>query len=117
MPLILYDKEVYLNIVGGLKINEPAADLAVAVSLISAFKDMAIPRNWVFMGEVGLSGEIRMVSQVEYRLKEAEKLGFVKAIVPDGINKLKVFKKDKFNMDIVPVKHVRDLAMFFRKNG
>ena len=113
----LYDKEVYLNIVGGLKINEPAADLAVAVSLISAFKDMAIPRNWVFMGEVGLSGEIRMVSQVEYRLKEAEKLGFVKAIVPDGINKLKVFKKDKFNMDIVPVKHVRDLAMFFRKNG
>ena len=113
----LYDKEVYLNVVGGLKINEPAADLAVAMSLISAFKDVAIPRNWVFMGEVGLSGEVRMVSQIEYRLKEAEKLGFVKAVVPDGINKLKSFKKDKFKMELVPVKHIRDLAMFFRKNG
>ncbi len=113
----LYDKEVYLNVVGGLKINEPAADLAVAMSLISAFKDVAIPRNWVFMGEVGLSGEVRMVSQIEYRLKEAEKLGFVKAIVPDGVNKLKAFKKDKFKMELVPVKHIRDLAMFFRKNG
>ena len=113
----LYDKEVYLNVVGGLKINEPAADLAVAMSLISAFKDVAIPRNWVFMGEVGLSGEVRMVSQIEYRLKEAEKLGFIKAIVPDGINKLNAFKKDKFKMELVPVKHIRDLAMFFRKNG
>ena len=111
----LYDKEVYLNIVGGLKINEPAVDLAVAVALISAFKDIAIPRNWVFMGEIGLSGEVRMVSQIEYRLKEAEKLGFVKAIIPDGVNKLKAFKKNKFKLDIVTVKHIRDLSIFFKK--
>lgn len=111
----LYDKEVYLNVVGGLKISEPAADLAIAVSLISAFKDIAIPRNWVFMGEIGLSGEVRMVSQIEYRLKEAEKLGFVKAIVPNGLNKLKVFKKNKFNLEIITIKHVRDLAIFFTK--
>lgn len=109
----LYDKEVYLNIVGGLKINEPAADLAVSIALISAFKDIAIPRNWVFMGEIGLSGEIRMVSQIEYRLKEAEKLGFIKAIVPEGINNIKSFKKDKFGLEIVAIKHVRDLARFF----
>ncbi|MBR2141411.1 MAG: DNA repair protein RadA [Rickettsiales bacterium] len=110
----LYDKEVYLNVVGGLKISEPAVDLAVAVALISAFKDIAIPRNWVFMGEIGLSGEVRMVSQIEYRLKEAEKLGFSRAIVPDGINKLKSFKKDKFKLEIITVKHIRDLSIFFK---
>lgn len=112
----LYDKEVYLNIVGGLKINEPAADLAVAVALISAFKDIAIPRNWVFMGEIGLSGEVRMVSQIDYRLKEAEKLGFIKAIIPDGVNKLKVFKKEKFKLEIITIKHIRDLSIFFRNS-
>ncbi len=111
----LYDKEVYLNIVGGLKINEPAADLAVATALISAYKDIAIPRDWVFMGEIGLSGEIRMVSQIEYRLKEAEKLGFKRAIVSSGLNKLKAFKKDKFKLEIITVSHVRDLAIFFKK--
>lgn len=111
----LYDKEVYLNIVGGLKINEPAADLAVATALISAYKDIAISRDWVFMGEIGLSGEVRMVSQIEYRLKEAEKLGFKKAIVPDGINKIKTFKKDRYKLDIIALKHIRDLGIFFKK--
>ncbi len=111
----LYDKEVYLNVVGGLKINEPAVDLAVAVALISAYKDVAIPRNCVFMGEIGLSGEIRMVSQIEYRLKEAEKLGFKKAIIPEGVNRLKTFKASKYNMEIIFVKHVRDLSIFFKK--
>lgn len=111
----LYDKEVYLNVVGGLKISEPAADLAVATALISAYKDMAIPRNWVFMGEIGLSGEIRMVSQIEYRLKEAEKLGFVRAIVSGSLNKVKSFKKEKFKLEIITINHVRDLAMFFKK--
>lgn len=111
----LYDKEVYLNIVGGLKINEPAADLTVATALISAYKDIAISRDWVFMGEIGLSGEVRMVSQIEHRLKEAEKLGFKKAIVPDGINKLKTFKKDKYKLDIAALKHIRDLSIFFKK--
>jgi DNA repair protein RadA/Sms len=111
----LYDKEVYLNIVGGLKITEPAVDLAVAASLISAFKDIAVPRNIVFMGEIGLSGEVRITSQIETRLKEAQKLGFKMAVVPDGINKIKTFKKEKFNIEIVSVKHVRDLNFLFRK--
>ena len=111
----LYDKEVYLNVVGGLKINETAVDLAVAVALISAFKDMAIPRNCVFMGEIGLSGEIRMVSQIEYRLKEAEKLGFTKAVIPDGMKNLKTFKTDKYKIEIIFVKHIRDLSIFFNK--
>jgi DNA repair protein RadA/Sms len=111
----LYDKEVYLNVVGGLKITEPAADLAVAASLISASKDMAIPKNIVFMGEIGLSGEVRMTSQIETRLKEAQKLGFKTAIVPDGINKIKTFRKDKFDIEIIAIKHIRDLGFLFKK--
>jgi DNA repair protein RadA/Sms len=110
----LYDKEVYLNIVGGLRITEPAADLAVAASLISASKDMAIPKDVVFMGEIGLSGEIRMTSQLETRLKEAQKLGFKMAVVPDGINKIKTFKRERFDIKIVPIKHVRELSFLFR---
>lgn len=114
--LSLLDKEVYLNVVGGLKVDEPAADLAVALALISAYKDKAIPKNCMVCGEIGLSGEIRMVSQIEARLKEAEKLGFTRAIVPDGINNIKQFKKEKYNLEIIAIKHVRDLAKFVNNN-
>lgn len=113
--LNLYDKEVYLNVVGGLKINEPGADLAVALALISASKDKPIPKDCMTVGEIGLSGEIRMVSQIEARLKEAEKLGFTKAIVPEGIYNIKQFRKEKYKLEIITVKHVRDLAKIFGK--
>ncbi|GMO64539.1 MAG: DNA repair protein RadA [Rickettsiales bacterium] len=105
--LKLFDKEVYLNIVGGLKLTEPAADLAVALSLISAFKDKPIAKNCMVVGEIGLSGEIRMVSQIENRLKEAEKLGFNKAIIPEGNYK---FKLDKYKLEIIMLKHIRELG-------
>jgi DNA repair protein RadA/Sms len=110
----LYDKEVYLNIVGGLRITEPAADLAVAASLISASKDISISKDIVFMGEIGLSGEVRMTSQLETRLKEAQKLGFKMAVVPDGINKIKTFKRERFDIKIVPIKHIRELSFLFK---
>jgi len=80
-------KDVYLNIAGGLKISEPAADLAVAASLLSSLKNQPLPENTVVFGEVGLSGEVRAVSQSNARLKEAEKLGFERAIVPKGLHK------------------------------
>lgn len=76
------DKEVYLNVAGGLRINEPAADLAVAAALISALKNRPLPPETIIFGEIGLSGEVRQVSQSEARLKEAEKLGFTKALCP-----------------------------------
>ncbi|USO01012.1 MAG: DNA repair protein RadA [Alphaproteobacteria bacterium] len=76
------DKEVYLNIVGGLRITEPAADIAIACALISAMVRVPLPSSVVMFGEIGLTGEIRRVSQAEKRLKEAQKLGFIKAIVP-----------------------------------
>ncbi len=75
-------KDVYLNIAGGLKISEPAADLAVASALISALNGKPLPHDAIYFGEIGLSGELRSVGQVEIRLKEAAKLGFKKAFLP-----------------------------------
>jgi DNA repair protein RadA/Sms len=76
------DKEVYLNVAGGIRISEPAADMAVAAALLSALYDMPLPEASVMFGEIGLSGEIRSVSRMESRLKEAEKLGFKAAYLP-----------------------------------
>ncbi|MCA8878717.1 MAG: DNA repair protein RadA [Rhodobacteraceae bacterium] len=78
--------DVYLNVAGGLRIGEPAADLAAAAALLSAREDAALPAETVVFGEVSLSGAVRPVSQTENRLKEALKLGFCKAIVPPGSN-------------------------------
>jgi DNA repair protein RadA/Sms len=77
--LIFGNKDVYLNVAGGLKITEPAADLAVAAALVSALVNVPIPPQSVFFGEVGLAGEVRPVAQAENRLKEATKLGFTRA--------------------------------------
>ena len=74
------NRDVYLNIAGGLKITEPAADLAVAAALMSALKNIPTPLKSVFFGEIGLAGEVRSVSQTELRLKEANKLGFESAV-------------------------------------
>ena len=76
--------DVYLNVAGGLKIGEPAADLAVAAALISAREDVALPEKTVVFGEISLSGALRPASQTENRLKEAQKLGFTAAIAPTG---------------------------------
>ncbi len=80
--LNLSSQDVYLNIAGGLRISEPAADLAVAMAVISSLKNKPMPADMVVFGEIGLSGEIRMVSQPNQRLKEARKLGFLSAITP-----------------------------------
>ncbi len=79
--LALAGQEVYLNVAGGLRIGEPAADLAVAAALVSAATGQEVPEETVVFGEIGLSGEIRPVSQVDLRLKEAQKLGFTRAWV------------------------------------
>ncbi|MBU3259951.1 MULTISPECIES: DNA repair protein RadA [Roseovarius] len=76
--------DVYLNVAGGIKISEPAADLAVAAALLSAREDTSLPTETVVFGEISLSGALRPVGQTENRLKEARKLGFTSAIVPSG---------------------------------
>jgi DNA repair protein RadA/Sms len=76
------DQDVYLNVAGGLRINEPAADLAAAAALVSSATDMPLPQGCVVFGEISLSGEIRAVGRAEARLREAQKLGFDHALAP-----------------------------------
>jgi DNA repair protein RadA/Sms len=76
--------DVYLNVAGGLKVNEPAADAAVAAALVSSFVGRPLPKKSVFFGEISLSGDVRPAPQAELRMKEAAKLGFSTAIVPMG---------------------------------
>jgi DNA repair protein RadA/Sms len=80
--LPLHDQDVFLNVVGGLRVDEPSADLAAALAIISSMRDHALPNDLVALGEVGLSGELRGVTQLEHRLRESAKLGFRHAIVP-----------------------------------
>jgi DNA repair protein RadA/Sms len=75
--------DVYLNVAGGLRINEPAADLAAAAALVSSLANAPLPTDAVYFGEISLSGAIRPVPQTAARLKEAAKLGFGRAILPD----------------------------------
>jgi DNA repair protein RadA/Sms len=107
--IFLADKEVYLNVAGGLKINEPAADLAVAIALISSFVNMPLPKESVIFGELGLSGEVRMVGQSDIRLKESQKLGFSSAIVPSGV------KNQNNSFILQEIRHIRELANLFKK--
>lgn len=78
----LSDQDVFVNVVGGLRVQEPAADFAVAAAIASSHRDQPISADAVLLGEVGLSGELRAVSQLDHRLREAAKLGFKRAIVP-----------------------------------
>lgn len=116
--LNLFDKEVYLNIVGGIKIEETAADLAVALALISANRDIALPSSTIAVGEIGLTGEIRMASALESRVKEAAKLGFKNCLFPKANEKNKNFanlKKSLPEINFIAVNHIRDLGKFFMK--
>ncbi len=80
--------DVYLNVAGGYRISEPAADLAVAAALVSSLAGLALPADCVYFGEISLSGAVRAVSQTAHRLKEAEKLGFASAVLPSGSSDL-----------------------------
>ena len=97
--------DAYLNVIGGLRIDEPASDLAVAMSLISSLRDKIVPDDLIAIGELGLSGEVRAVSNLEQRVKEAARLGFTKAVVP-----YRNIEKRKFdcNIELVPVKTIFD---------
>ena len=103
--LMLGTQDVYLNVVGGIKINEPAIDLGVISVVASSFKNISIPNDTVIMGEVGLTGEVRRINFIEKRLKEAEKLGFKTCIIPESNKKV---LKDEFKLDIIGVKNVRE---------
>jgi DNA repair protein RadA/Sms len=85
--LKLFDKDIFVNVIGGLQIKEPAADLATAAAIASSVYDRAVHADLALVGEVGLSGELRAVSQLDVRLREAQKLGFKRCVVPRTVNK------------------------------
>jgi DNA repair protein RadA/Sms len=87
MGLRLGEQDVFVNVVGGLKIGEPAADLAIAAAITSSVKDQPMRADTVMIGEIGLSGELRAVSQLPTRLNEAAKLGFQRAVIPRRLRK------------------------------
>ncbi len=102
----LGQKDVFLNIAGGLKVVDPALDMSVIAAIMSSNFDIAIPRDTVFAGEVGLSGEIRTVTRIEQRVAEAQKLGFKTIFIPKG--NLKGIK-DTFSIRIVEVGKVEEV--------
>ncbi len=105
------NRDIYLNVAGGLKINEPAADLAVAAALISALKNRPVPVGSVYFGEIGLAGEVRSVNHTEIRLKEAEKLGFSNAFfaVPRTPKKNKQTFGDA-SIQVHPLRYVLEMV-------
>ncbi len=82
MGLKFYENDVYLNVAGGIHLDEPSADLSIAMALISGITDKVIPDDLIAFGEIGLSGEVRAVSHIDYRVKEAVRLGFTKIVLP-----------------------------------
>ena len=105
--IFLSDKEIYLNVAGGIKVNDPAADLAVACALVSACTNRPLPKKTVVFGEIALSGEVRKVSNAESRIKEANRLGFNKFIIPDS----KLVLQDSVSAN--RVSHIKDIKKFF----
>ena len=103
--LPLGNQDVYINVVGGIKVNEPAIDLGVVLSAASSYKNIPIAKGTVAIGEVGLTGEIRSVNLIEKRIKEAEKLGFKTCIIPESNKKL---LKEDYKLDIIGVKDIND---------
>ncbi len=102
----LIQKDVFLNIAGGLRVNDPAIDLSVISAVLSSSLDVSIDREICMCGEVGLSGEIRPVNRIEQRIQEAEKLGFRQIIIPQ--NNLKGFDSKKMKIKIIQVRKVEE---------
>jgi DNA repair protein RadA/Sms len=102
--MFMADQDVFVNVVGGVRVAETSADLAVLLAIVSSFRDKALPRELVVFGEVGLAGEIRPVPSGQERLSEAAKHGFTRAIVP----KANAPKKKIDGMDVIAVSKLSD---------
>lgn len=103
-------KDVFLNIAGGLKVEDPSIDLAVLCALLSSYEDIALPQQICFAGEVGLSGEIRAVNRTEQRIAEAEKLGFEKIFISKYSQK--GMSKQKYDIEVVPMGRVEEIYRY-----
>lgn len=106
LGLTMQNQDTYINVVGGLKVDETSADLAVICSIVSSLKNKPLNPSTVFLGEAGLSGEIRAVPNISKRVSEAEKLGFTKAVIPEA--SVRAVGENK-KIELIPVKTVRDV--------
>ena len=102
----LYNKDIFLNVAGGVKVDEPAVDLGIVAAVASSILNKPIDTKTVFIGEVGLTGEVRGVSQLEVRLKEASKLGVTSCIVPE-INRERVH--GQFSIELIGVSSILEI--------
>ncbi len=105
----LGSQDAYLNIVGGIRVNEPALDLGIVLATVSSFKNRSIKNDVVAIGEVGLTGEVRSVNMIEKRIKEAEKMGYKTIIIPQSNKKV---LKDKFDLDIIGVADINQALKY-----
>jgi len=103
--LNLGNQDVYVNVVSGLRITEPAADLGTAAVIASSFRNIEIPKDTAIIGEVGLTGEIRSVNMIDKRLKECERLGIKRVVIPQNNKRL---LKEKYKLDIIGVSNIND---------
>jgi DNA repair protein RadA/Sms len=98
----LANQDIHLNITGGMKVNDPSIDLAVCAAIISSKMNKILPNDILFIGEVGLGGEVRGVGRIEQRLKEAERINFKEAVIP--------YSTTKSKLKILPIKNIGELT-------
>lgn len=113
MGLKFYENDVYLNVAGGIHLDEPSADLSIAMALISGITDRVIPDELIAFGEIGLSGEVRAVSHIEYRVKEAVRLGFTKIVLPK--KNITTSLKVPDNVELLGISNIYQ-ALIYMKN-
>ena len=106
----LSSQDIYINVIGGLKVDEPAADLAVAISLVSSYYGISLNSKIVVMGEIGLTGEIRSIPQIEQRIREASRLGYSTFVVPRGNQKDLAGVKGKYKIQLAS--HIQEVIEF-----
>jgi DNA repair protein RadA/Sms len=111
MGLKLGEQDVFVNVVGGLQIDEPAADLAIAAAIASSWRDISVKADAVLIAEIGLAGELRMPSQLQARLREAQKLGFKTAIVPKALRKGEPYPKGIEIIEVRSIQQALDVAL------
>jgi DNA repair protein RadA/Sms len=111
----LGEQDIFVNVVSGLKVDEPAADLAVAAAIASSWRDVPVRADAVLIGEVGLAGELRMPGQMQIRLREAAKLGFKSAIVPKAIRRVDDWPKNIEIIEARSLKQALDSALITRE--
>jgi DNA repair protein RadA/Sms len=114
MKLPLAEQDLFFNVAGGLRLNEPACDLAAAAAIWSSAEDRALPLGWVFLGELGLTGEVRRIPQADLRVEEARRLGFKTVVLPRSTpqNLLERYAGDS-QLKIILLGQVEELPKIF----